>query len=153
MAKRKVAAESDDEHNALSQVSKRAKTEDSEDDVQAGSQHIDRKPIENGKTTHNESHPAGSDDEDNGENNDAVVAEEEERRFEEDHGERIRLQLKARRNVSGVRTSCLSNKLAFEQSILGCCRARNHRVCRDAPVHVPSTPHILFRSSSELHHW
>lgn len=108
MAKRKNIVDSDDDAPILSQASKRARTEDSDDDfaqIPAPSVRRERKPAINGKGKAKDEEV--DTDEDEGEDEDLLQDEqpneEDEKRFEEDHGEAIRRKLEQRRNTIGVR--------------------------------------------------
>lgn len=105
MAKRRVAADSDDETLESSQVSKRAKIKDSDDDeVQLipSSPAREKKPNVNGKAKGKARGNESTDDE----GVDIPDADEEneefEKRFEEENGAAIREHLEARKNVAGV---------------------------------------------------
>ncbi|KAG8214643.1 P-loop containing nucleoside triphosphate hydrolase protein [Butyriboletus roseoflavus] len=97
MAKRKNIVDSDDDAPESSQVSKRARTEDSDDLVQVPAS---RRPVINGK---GKTTVEDSDDEDEEEDlhHDGQPTEEEEKKFEEDHGEAIRRKLELRRSTIG----------------------------------------------------
>ncbi|KIM63353.1 hypothetical protein SCLCIDRAFT_24251 [Scleroderma citrinum Foug A] len=104
MAKRRVATDSDDETPQSSQVSKRAKIKDSDDDeVQLipSSPAREKKPTVNGKAKGKARGDESTDDEDV----DVPGADEEneefEKRFEEENGAAIREHLEARKNVVG----------------------------------------------------
>lgn len=105
MAKRKNIVDSDDDAPEPSQAPKRARTEDSDDElaqVPVTSSRRERKPVINGKGK-SEVEDHDSDDEDEDLHHDEQPDEEEEKRFEEDHGEAIRRKLEQRRNTIGVR--------------------------------------------------
>ncbi|KAI6027610.1 P-loop containing nucleoside triphosphate hydrolase protein [Pisolithus microcarpus] len=95
MAKRRVAVDSDDEDPQSSQVSKRAKTEDSDSQ---GQQTPEKKSKVNGKTKDE----GNSSDEGEVDIRDAnEEGEEFEKRFEEENGDAIRRRLEARSQVVG----------------------------------------------------
>lgn len=132
MAKRKNAVGSDDDAPELSQASKRARTEDSDELVQvpASSPRRERKPVINGKgKTKADKHDSDEEDEEEDLHHDEQPNEEEEKRFEEDHGEAIRHKLEQRRSTIGVRrfTSVLGTHLT--QSSQEYCGTWYHRVC------------------------
>lgn len=104
MAKRRVAADSDDEVLEFSQASKRAKTEDSDDDevqLVPSSPTREKKPSVNGKGK-GKARGDESSDEDVDVPNVEEENEEFEKRFEEQNGAAIRERLEARKNAVGV---------------------------------------------------
>ncbi|KAH7885235.1 P-loop containing nucleoside triphosphate hydrolase protein [Phlebopus sp. FC_14] len=101
MAKRKAAIDSDDES---SQASKRARTEDSDDDVQQVPSAIPKREANhkvNGKGKAKAHVDASDEEEEDDIRHTEEQNEEYEKKFEEDHGDVIRRKLEERRNTFG----------------------------------------------------
>lgn len=156
MAKRKNVIDSDDDAPESSQVSKRARTEDSDTEDSDELVHVpaSRKPVINGKGKTKAEEP-DSDEEDEEEDlqHDDQPNEEEEKKFEEDHGEAIRRKLELRRSTIGVRTFTSAVGIRLTWSAQEYCGTWYHRVCRDEAVHVPPPLDLHIRPTGQFHHW
>ena len=148
MAKRRVV-DDDDDQSAPTYVSKRART-------QSNSAHASSSRDDEVTMVDDVEVEEVAESSDAGEPNGAPAATEEdqeaeEKKFEQEHGDKIRQSLDAKRNHQGV---CLATK-SDKQLITACSGyrgPRNFRVHRDESFHVSQMAQIQLWPSNQFYH-
>jgi hypothetical protein len=134
---------------------------DEEDALEATPQSTSKRPRVDGPAEESESakkrgkrRADRSDDEDVEMGAENGSGEQEEQQFENEHGEKLRQLVQERTKHAGVSAYTVHYPPAAgaQRLCLGGGGERDHRVHRDAPIHVPQIPHFYVRSTNQLYY-